>query len=99
MTAHRTYRFLVVAAICVAILSGVVTHATTRRYARAITHARTLRAEPDTVPATKRYVPDTLRRLQLNIPDSLRALYHYTDGVRAATIKGDTAEADRKSVV
>ena len=76
------------------ILMGIVAHATTPRYARAIAAARELRQQPDSV-AKQRYVPDTLRRIKLVVPDSLQALYRYTDGVRAQAIKGDTAEAIR----
>ena len=76
------------------ILMGIVAHATTPRYARAIAVARELRQQPDSV-AKQRYVPDTLRRIKLVVPDSLQALYRYTDGVRAQAIKGDTAEAIR----
>ena len=95
---HSIYRLFVVVAIVLMTLSGVMAHATKSNYARAIAHAREVRSQAgeqtsDTLPAKN--IPDTLRRLQLNIPDSLRALYHYTDGVRAATIKGDTAEAIR----
>ena len=83
-----------VVAIVLMTLSGVVAHATRSDYARAIAHARELRERGGDSLRT-RDVPDTLRKIKLSIPDSLRALYHYTDGLRAATIKGDTAEAAR----
>ena len=95
---HSTYRLFVVVAIVLMTLSGVMAHATKSDYARAIAHAREVRSQAeklssDTLPTKN--IPDTLRRIKLEIPDSLRALYHYTDGLREATIKGDTSEAIR----
>ena len=98
MTRHSIYRLFVVVAIVLMTLSGVMAHATKSDYARAIAHAREVRSQAgeqtsDTLPAKN--IPDTLRRIKLEIPDSLRALYHYTDGLREATINGDTSEAIR----
>ena len=95
---HSIYRLFVVVAIVLMTLSGVMAHATKSDYARAIAHAREVRSQAeklssDTLPTKN--IPDTLRRIKLEIPDSLRALYRYTDGLREATIKGDTSEAIR----
>ena len=95
---HSIYRLFVVVAIVLMTLSGVVAHATKSNYVRAIAHAREVRSQAektssDTLPAKN--IPDTLRRIKLEIPDTLRALYRYTDGLREATINGDTSEAIR----
>ena len=78
------------------ILAGVVAHASTLnrvRVMQAIEYARANR--PDSTATLERYVPDTLRKIKLEIPDSLRALYKYTDALRAATIRDDSATAKR----
>ena len=98
MIRHSIYRLFVVVAIVLMTLSGVMAHATKSDYARAIAYAREVRSQAgeqtSDTPPTKN-IPDTLRRIKLEIPDSLRALYRYTDGLREATIKGDTSEAIR----
>ncbi len=87
---------MVVVALAVMILAGVVAHASTLKRVRvmqAIEYARANR--PDSTAVKERYVPDTLRKIELEIPDSLRALYKYTDALRAATIRDDSATAKR----